>query len=87
MEEAMLPHTPQFAAAIAILRKLRDEGHQAYLAGGCVRDLLLNRQPKDYDVATSATPAEITALFRKTLAVGAHFGVILVIQSINGCNA
>jgi poly(A) polymerase len=84
MEEAMLPHTPQFAAAIAILRKLRDEGHQAYLAGGCVRDLLLNRQPKDYDVATSATPDIVLDLFPRTFAVGAHFGVVLVSAEFDG---
>jgi len=80
----MLPDTPQFAAAIAILRKLRDEGHPAYLAGGCVRDLLLGRQPKDYDVATSATPDIVLDLFPRTFAVGAHFGVVLVSTEING---
>src|SRR6202034_4606053 len=78
IEEAMQPDTPHFAAAIAILRKLRDQGHQAYLAGGCVRDLLLGRQPKDYDVATSATPDVVLGLFERTFAVGAHFGVVLV---------
>jgi poly(A) polymerase len=80
----VLPDTPQFAAAIAILRKLRDEGHQAYLAGGCVRDLLLGRQPKDYDVATSATPDIVLDLFPRTFAVGAHFGVVLVSAEIDG---
>jgi poly(A) polymerase len=65
-------------AALAIARTLRDAGHQAFFAGGCVRDLLLGIEPKDYDVATSATPDQITALFPKTFAVGAHFGVILV---------
>jgi poly(A) polymerase len=83
-EEAMLPSTPQFAAAIAILRKLRDEGHQAYLAGGCVRDLALGRQPSDYDVATSATPDIVLDLFPRTFAVGAHFGVVLVSAEIDG---
>jgi putative nucleotidyltransferase with HDIG domain len=82
MKEAMLPSglqsDPQFAAAVVILRKLRAEGHQAYLAGGCVRDLLLGRQPKDYDVATSATPDIVLDLFPRTFAVGAHFGVVLV---------
>jgi poly(A) polymerase len=65
-------------AALAIARTLRDAGHQAFFAGGCVRDLLLGIEPKDYDLATSATPDQITALFPKTFAVGAHFGVILV---------
>jgi len=57
---------------------LRAEGYEAYLAGGCVRDLLLGREPKDYDVATSATPDVVLGLFERTFAVGAHFGVVLV---------
>jgi poly(A) polymerase len=65
-------------AALRILSRLREEGHQAYLAGGCVRDLLLSRQPHDYDVATSATPDVVLAMFPRTFAVGAHFGVVLV---------
>jgi poly(A) polymerase len=73
-----LPVSPQFFAAQAILGKLHNEGHQAYLAGGCVRDLLLGREPKDYDVATSATPDIVLDLFPRTFAVGAHFGVVLV---------
>ena len=84
----MLPfgsqYDPQLTAAIVILRKLLDEGHQAYLAGGCVRDLLLGRQPKDYDVATSATPDIVLDLFPRTFAVGAHFGVVLVSAEIDG---
>jgi poly(A) polymerase len=79
-----LHHDPNYLAALRIAQTLREHGHQAYFAGGCVRDLLLGLTPQDYDVATSAIPPEITALFRKTLAVGAHFGVILVVQSING---
>ena len=80
----MLPASPQYAAAQAILRKLRGEGHQAYLAGGCVRDLLLGREPNDYDVATSATPEIVLDLFPRTFAVGAHFGVVLVSAEIDG---
>jgi poly(A) polymerase len=76
----MHPQDPQFAAALAIARTLRESGHQAYFAGGCVRDLLLGVTPKDYDVATSATPDQIIALFSKTLTVGAHFGVVLVCE-------
>lgn len=57
---------------------LRIAGHQAYFAGGCVRDLLLGLEPKDFDVATSATPDGVQNIFPTTLAVGAHFGVILV---------
>jgi poly(A) polymerase len=67
-----------YRAALAIVRALRSAGHQAYFAGGCVRDLLLGIAPKDYDVATSATPDQVVALFPRTFAVGAHFGVILV---------
>jgi poly(A) polymerase len=80
----MPPTSPQFAAAHAILRKLKEEGHQAYLAGGCVRDLLLGREPKDYDVATSATPGIVLDLFPRTFAVGAHFGVVLVSAEYDG---
>ena len=64
--------------AISIIRTLRDRGHQAYLVGGCVRDLLLGREPGDYDVATDATPAEVMRIFPETYAVGAQFGVVLV---------
>jgi putative nucleotidyltransferase with HDIG domain len=70
--------TPQFEAALRIVDALRSAGHQAFLAGGCVRDLLLGRLPLDYDVATSATPDVVLDLFPRTFAVGAHFGVVLV---------
>jgi poly(A) polymerase len=63
-----------------ICRTLRDRGHQAYLVGGCVRDLLLGREPVDYDVATDATPERILELFPGSLAVGAKFGVVVVID-------
>jgi poly(A) polymerase len=78
MEAAMLPVTRQFEAALQIVAKLRAAGFDAYLAGGCVRDLLLGREPHDYDVATSATPEVVLRLFERTFAVGAHFGVVLV---------
>ena len=81
-KHAAMPDTPQFAAARAIVAKLRSEGHQAYLAGGCVRDLLLGREPKDFDVATSATPNIVLDLFPRTFAVGAHFGVVIVCLEI-----
>jgi poly(A) polymerase len=74
---------PHFRAALAIARRLRDAGHQAFFAGGCVRDLLLGLAPKDFDVATSATPDQIVALFPKTFTVGAHFGVVLVCNEID----
>jgi poly(A) polymerase len=59
---------------------LRRAGHQAYLVGGCVRDILLKREPADYDVATDATPDEVQKLFPHSLAVGAQFGVIVVME-------
>jgi poly(A) polymerase len=61
-----------------IVRSLRDAGHQAYLVGGCVRDLVLGVEPTDYDVATDATPDEVMRIFPETYAVGAQFGVVLV---------
>ena len=74
----MAPATPQFEAALRIVETLRAAGHEAYFAGGCVRDLLLGRDPVDYDVATSATPDVVLEMFPRTFAVGAHFGVVLV---------
>ncbi len=68
------------SAAIQIIQKLRQSGHEALLAGGCVRDYLLGREPKDYDVATSATPQQVITLFPGALTVGAHFGVVIVRQ-------
>ena len=62
----------------SIVKTLRQRGFQAYLVGGCVRDLLLGREPKDYDVATNATPNEVMRIFPETYAVGAQFGVVLV---------
>src|SRR5271163_3844905 len=64
--------------AISIIQTLRRQGFQAYLVGGCVRDLLLKREPADYDVATSALPAQVMGVFPDTYAVGAQFGVVLV---------
>jgi len=64
--------------ATGIVERLRAAGHTAYLGGGCVRDLLLGRNPADFDVATSATPETVLKTFPRTFAVGAHFGVVLV---------
>jgi len=75
------PNDPAEAARVAalkIVRALNDAGHVAYFAGGCVRDALLKLVPKDYDVATSATPVEVKNIFRNAHAVGAAFGVMLV---------
>ncbi|MEQ8785334.1 MAG: CCA tRNA nucleotidyltransferase [Pirellulaceae bacterium] len=78
-----MPPNPHAARefAVEIVRRLRASGHEAVWAGGCVRDQLLGMQPKDYDVATSATPDEVRELFgrRRTLAIGASFGVIAVL--------
>ena len=68
----------QKSAAISVIRTLREHGHQAYLVGGCVRDLLLGREPADYDVSTDATPREVMRIFPETYAIGAQFGVVLV---------
>ena len=64
--------------AESVCRTLRGAGHQAYLVGGCVRDILLGREPADYDVSTDATPDRVQSLFPQSLAVGAQFGVIIV---------
>src|SRR4051812_32115717 len=64
-----------------IVRKLRDNGHVAYFAGGCVRDLLSGKPPKDIDIATDARPEIVQKLFPRTYAVGAHFGVIVVLEN------
>ena len=74
-----LPNVPAVSLARRVIKTLVARGHTAYLAGGCVRDLLLHRTPKDYDVATSARPEEVEAAFAKTVAVGKSFGVITVI--------
>jgi poly(A) polymerase len=70
--------------AIDVVRRLREAGHQALWAGGCVRDELLGLVPKDYDVATEARPEQVRRLFRRTVAVGESFGVIEVIGPREG---
>ena len=67
------------AEAVEILRHLRLNGYEAYLCGGCVRDALLGKIPKDYDIATSADPEFVERVFEKTLPIGKAFGVILVV--------
>ena len=71
-------------AAENIIERLRAEGYDAYFAGGCVRDLLLDRTPVDFDVATSARPDAVLRMFARTFTVGAHFGVILVADELDG---
>jgi len=68
------------AQARAVVQRLQNAGFLAFYAGGCVRDALLGLPPKDYDIATSARPKEVQALFPRTVAVGAHFGVICVLE-------
>lgn len=66
--------------ANSICQKLQQNGHQAYLVGGCVRDVLLGREPADFDVATDALPGQVMQLFPGAIAVGAQFGVVVVPQ-------
>ena len=66
-------------SAVEIIQKLRQHGHEAYLVGGCVRDMVLGIEPSDYDIATSAHPEQVVSIFRRTEAIGAQFGVVLVI--------
>ena len=66
------------SAAVQVIRTLRDHNFQAYLVGGCVRDILLQRAPLDWDVATDAAPDDVMRIFPETYAVGAQFGVVLV---------
>jgi poly(A) polymerase len=63
-----------------ICRVLAEAGHEAYLVGGCVRDIVLGREPSDYDVSTDATPERVVALFPGSLTVGAKFGVVVVVE-------
>jgi poly(A) polymerase len=69
---------PCFAGARTVVDMLRAAGHQAWLVGGAVRDLLMGASPPDWDVATSATPQQVQSLFRKTVPVGVQFGVVRV---------
>ena len=66
-------------AAIKVIKHLQRSGFQALLAGGCVRDMLLGRRAKDYDIATNAQPKDVIELFKRTLKVGAKFGVVIVL--------
>jgi poly(A) polymerase len=74
----------RYLAALRIVQRLRELGHQAYFAGGCVRDLLLGTASKDFDVATDAKPEQVQTAFARTENVGAHFGVVLVIDKVEG---
>jgi tRNA nucleotidyltransferase/poly(A) polymerase len=67
-------------AAIEIIKELRRRGHVAYLVGGCVRDMVMEIEPADYDIATSALPEQVVDIFPRTESIGAQFGVVLVIH-------
>jgi poly(A) polymerase len=76
----MMPDSPLAQTARSVARRLRDAGHVAYFAGGSVRDFLRGVAPKDIDIATDARPEQVQKLFPRTYAVGAHFGVIVVLE-------
>ena len=75
MESAISPRDK----AIEIIKRLRERGYESYLAGGCVRDMLLGKSPQDFDITTNAKPEAIGEIFPHTIPVGAQFGVMLVI--------
>jgi poly(A) polymerase len=73
--------SPMEETARSVAARLREDGHIAYFAGGCVRDMVRGLDPKDYDIATDARPDVVQRLFPRTYAVGAHFGVIVVLEN------
>jgi poly(A) polymerase len=73
--------SPMKRAACHIVARLREAGHVAYFAGGCVRDIVRGQTPKDFDIATDAPPEIVQRVFARTYAVGAHFGVIVVLEN------
>ena len=78
---AILPTLPEehiSVNALKVVRRLTDQGFEAYLVGGCVRDLLLGKSPKDFDVATSAHPEEVNELFRNSRIIGRRFRIVHV---------
>ncbi|MDQ3118060.1 MAG: CCA tRNA nucleotidyltransferase, partial [Verrucomicrobiota bacterium] len=75
------PQTKTETVAREIVARLRAKGHVAYFAGGSVRDLLRGQTPKDIDIATNARPEAVQEIFPRTYAVGAHFGVIVVLEN------
>jgi poly(A) polymerase len=73
--------SPMEKTAREIVAQLRERGHIAYFAGGCVRDIVRGQTPKDFDIATDAKPEAVQQIFSRTYAVGAHFGVIVVVEN------
>ncbi len=84
MDESVAAISRMEEAALRITERLHAAGYEAFYAGGCVRDRLLGLAAKDFDVATSATPDAVLGMFEKTYAVGAHFGVVLVVTAFVG---
>jgi poly(A) polymerase len=68
-------------AATKIVKRLQNKGFEAYFAGGCVRDMVLSREPKDFDIATSAKPSQVKDLFKRTISIGEKYGTIIVIEA------
>jgi poly(A) polymerase len=81
VNRVMKTATSMESTARSIAHRLRERGHVAYFAGGCVRDLLRGQVPKDFDIATDARPEVVQKIFPRTYAVGAHFGVIVVLEN------
>jgi len=73
-------------AALTVIRRLQKCGYEAFLVGGCVRDMILGTEPKDFDVTTNALPQDVQDIFEKTLPVGASFGVVIVVVDVDGEN-
>ena len=78
----MKPQIP--AAAEKIIGRLCEQGYEAYLVGGCVRDMLLGREPEDWDITTSAEPAQVKAVFRRTVDTGIQHGTVTVMMGKEG---
>src|SRR6266850_764550 len=76
----MKPPAPLRNTAIEVVRRLQDAGFAAFWVGGCVRDFLLGREPLDYDIVTAALPEQVEQLFKRTIAVGRKFGVMVVLE-------
>ncbi len=79
-EKLRFKRTRKYGYAVELVRELKKAGHEALLVGGCVRDLLMGRSPKDFDIATNARPEQVARLFRRTIPVGAKFGVQIVLK-------
>ena len=81
LQQRVDPHL--LKGALAVVKTLHNQGHEAYFAGGAVRDLILEKNISEIDLATSASPQEIEQLFPKTIPVGKQFGVMIVVQGTN----